>query len=198
MNPGFAPAPNTRFGWALGCSALFHAVALVGVPALVEAPRYGVHVAPNSVEVVLVEEAAPEISPPEEAVIAVEPDVPDVLPVTAEQDLPEPVAPQPTPVVSVPEQGAVQEAQPAYVQNAAPVYPRLARERGWQGLVALRVEVLADGSVGQVEVETSSGYGVLDRAALSAVRAWRFLPARLGHLALVSWVVVPVRFELVE
>lgn len=55
-----------------------------------------------------------------------------------------------------------------------PEYPALARRRGWQGATLVAVEVSADGSVVAVEVATSSGYGVLDRAALRAVRGWRF------------------------
>jgi periplasmic protein TonB len=36
----------------------------------------------------------------------------------------------------------------------------------------------------------------LDRSALSAVRRWRFEPARRGAQPIETWVQVPVRFEL--
>lgn len=58
--------------------------------------------------------------------------------------------------------------------NPAPVYPRAARERGWEGRVVLRVAVDADGSVARADIEETSGHPVLDRAALGAVLRWRF------------------------
>ena len=58
--------------------------------------------------------------------------------------------------------------------NPAPRYPRLARERGWQGRVVLEVAVTNQGTVDRAEVDRSSGYRALDIAALQAVRRWRF------------------------
>lgn len=86
--------------------------------------------------------------------------------------------------------------QSAYLKNPLPPYPRLARERGWQGTTVLRVMVLATGTAESVEVVQSSGFRVLDDAAVTSVRGWRFLPARRGESAVNSWVEVPVRFQL--
>jgi TonB family protein len=66
------------------------------------------------------------------------------------------------------------DAVPRYGDNARPAYPPLARLRGYQGVVVLLVEVLVDGRVGQVGIRRSAGHEILDRAALEAVRAWRF------------------------
>ncbi len=88
------------------------------------------------------------------------------------------------------------DAQPDYAAIAPPSYPRLARRRGWQGVVRLRVRVSPDGRVLDASVEQSSGYRVLDRAALEAVRGWRFRPAVRGGEPVASEVVVPVRFSL--
>ena len=80
--------------------------------------------------------------------------------------------------------------------NPAPVYPRAARERGWEGRVVLRVEVDADGSVVRADIEETSGHPVLDRAALGAVRRWRFT-AGAGSLPPPGAVVrVPIAFRL--
>jgi TonB family protein len=78
--------------------------------------------------------------------------------------------------------------------NDPPEYPRLARLRGYQGLVILSVEVLADGRVGEVGVIRSSGHEILDSAALNAVREWRFDPGRRGGQAVTMSVDVPIRF----
>ncbi len=92
--------------------------------------------------------------------------------------------------------GAMTEAKPNYLRNPAPVYPRQARQKGWQGVVVLRVSVSAEGRATQVEKEISSGYDVLDRSAIQAVKSWRFLPARIGELPVNSTARVPVRFKL--
>lgn len=88
--------------------------------------------------------------------------------------------------------------QPAYMQNPPPPYPREALERRWQGTTLLRVEVLADGAAGSIEIAKSSGHSNLDEAATEAVRHWKFLPARSGGAALGSTVEIPVTFRLTE
>lgn len=81
-------------------------------------------------------------------------------------------------------------------QNMRPDYPRTAREAGWEGTVTLRVEVLPDGRAGVVSVHQTSGYSILDDAALTAVQRWRFSPAMDGNFPLRSVVHLPVRFDL--
>jgi protein TonB len=92
----------------------------------------------------------------------------------------------------------MQQAGPLYDLNPTPSYPRLARERGWQGTTWLRVEVKTDGSAGRVEILKTSGHPLLDETSMRAVRAWRFNPATRNNQAVVSWVEVPIRFELVS
>ena len=87
-------------------------------------------------------------------------------------------------------------AVPRYGDNARPAYPPLARLRDYQGVVVLFVEVLADGRVGQVGIKRSAGHEILDRAALEAVRTWRFEPGRREGRAVTMSVEVPVRFVL--
>jgi protein TonB len=60
----------------------------------------------------------------------------------------------------------------------------------------LKVEVLANGRVGRIEVEKSSGYEVLDQSAVAGVEKWRFIPAKKGKLAILSWVNIPIAFQL--
>ncbi|WP_232287426.1 energy transducer TonB [Anaeromyxobacter dehalogenans] len=49
-------------------------------------------------------------------------------------------------------------------------YPAAAELMGWSGTVRVGFTILTDGSVADVRVLASSGHGVLDRAALAAVR----------------------------
>lgn len=84
----------------------------------------------------------------------------------------------------------------AYLRNPAPRYPVASRRAGEQGTVTLRVLVSLDGLVSRVAVEKSSGSPHLDAAALEAVKAWHFTPARRGTEAIESWVLVPIVFRL--
>ena len=85
---------------------------------------------------------------------------------------------------------------PRYAKNPKPVYPQEAREKGYQGEVLLKVEVLSNGQVGQLEVKRSSGYEVLDQSALTTVKQWKFIPARKGEVAIPVWVNIPIKFQL--
>lgn len=95
-----------------------------------------------------------------------------------------------------PKAGTVQIAYPRYEVNKPPIYPGLARKRGQEGRVVLQVLVNVNGGVDNLEVETSSGVGLLDRAALTAVRRWWFEPGRQGEKKVAMWVKVPIVFKL--
>lgn len=92
--------------------------------------------------------------------------------------------------------GAQAEAKPNYLKNAPPRYPEAARRAGQEGLVLLWVEVTSEGRPDSVTVRQSSGYPVLDEAALRAVKKWKFYPAKIGTLPVASRVEVPIRFQL--
>lgn len=66
---------------------------------------------------------------------------------------------------------------PRLLSASPPDYPRSALRAGLSGRVTLRIEVRANGRPGEVSVVESSGHRALDRAAISAVRRWRFEPA---------------------
>lgn len=90
----------------------------------------------------------------------------------------------------------VHEAFPFYRANPAPEYPRIARKRGYEGTVVLSMLVNEDGQVDNLWVFESSGYKVLDNAAIEAVREWIFEPGRRGDRKIEMWVQIPVMFEL--
>ena len=90
----------------------------------------------------------------------------------------------------------LESAAPDYDRNPSPDYPRRARQLGFEGTVLLDVAVNAGGGVDAVAVAASSGYAILDEAALNAVKKWRFTPARRGGMPVAARVQVPVRFAL--
>jgi protein TonB len=134
----------------------------------------------------------------------------DVVP----QPKPKPREPEPVPA----EEPAVQEvAEPAkqdatppspvvldaepdyradYLNNPRPPYPMVARRMGYHGKVVLDVEVLAEGKAGDVKLHLSSGYDILDNAALQTVKTWRFSPARRFGQAVTQRFLVPIKFSL--
>ncbi len=83
-----------------------------------------------------------------------------------------------------------------YLNNPRPPYPLVARRMGYHGKVVLDVEVLAEGTAGDVKLHQSSGYDILDNAALQTVKTWHFTPARhLGH-PVTQRFLVPIKFSL--
>jgi periplasmic protein TonB len=88
------------------------------------------------------------------------------------------------------------EAVPLYRDNPPPAYPVLARKRGYEGTVILEVLVNKNGRVTDLKIYHSSGYAVLDEAALATVKDWQFQPGSRGETAIDMWVRVPIRFNL--
>jgi protein TonB len=119
-------------------------------------------------------------------------------PIAAGIEVPDPaVAPIPR---QASQEAAVAEApassRVAYLSNPPPRYPDAARRAGEHGAVTLRVQVTREGIAARVSVERSSGSPHLDAAALEAVKAWRFTPARRGGDTVESWMLVPIVFRL--
>lgn len=85
-----------------------------------------------------------------------------------------------------------------YLHNPPPPYPWQARRMGIEGRVVLQVEILPNGNAGRVEIRQSSGYELLDQAAIKAVGGWRFDPARIAGAPIIAWAEVPISFRLTE
>ncbi|MFO7667262.1 MAG: TonB family protein [Desulfobacterales bacterium] len=90
----------------------------------------------------------------------------------------------------------VKEAVPLYKANHPPVYPLQAKKRGFEGIVILEVLVTKEGNAGKVSVFKSSHYSLLDEAAVSSVKKWRFEPGKKGDKIVDMPVKIPIRFKL--
>lgn len=106
----------------------------------------------------------------------------------------------PAPTAKVVEPAEPQVTPPlyrgGYLDNPKPRYPALSLELNESGTVRVRVQVSAEGRPLDVSLAQSSGYPRLDRAALEAVRQWRFVPARRGQEAIPFNFIVPVDFSI--
>jgi protein TonB len=78
-------------------------------------------------------------------------------------------------------------------------YPSLARRRGWQGRVRIGLHVEADGDLTRIHLLESSGYALLDKAAVKNVTELRNVPAATQWLdGLDMDMILPVRYRLHE
>lgn len=162
---------------------------------------------------------APVVPPPETAITQQKPpevttEVPVAAPVAAASAAPAP-APAPGPVDdkatktdSKPASAPVaqhrgeaasamnRQAQPDHAYNPPPPYPPLLRQQGISGVVTLRVLVSISGRPQEVTIHNSSGYRLMDDAAVRAVKRWRFIPALNNGQPEPGWVEFPIRFSL--
>lgn len=104
-----------------------------------------------------------------------------------------PVMPAP---VAAPPQIELPSSDAAYLQNPAPVYPAISRRMGEQGKVVIRVLIGVDGQAQQGQVQQSSGFDRLDRAALTTVTHWRYEPGKRAGVPEAMWFNVPINFVL--
>ena len=78
-------------------------------------------------------------------------------------------------------------------------YPLQARRMGYEGTVIISFEVLEDGRVGDIKVLKSSGYDVLDKAGIEAIRRSSPFPKlSLYTFKRELWIKVPITFKLSE
>jgi protein TonB len=103
-------------------------------------------------------------------------------------------APQPVAAVTA-EQLAVRihEAVQPYFE-----YPLLARRKGWEGEVLLALRVESDGSLRVLRVLSSSGYRLLDRAAVEALARLARLPDARGLPHKGMETELPVVYRLID
>jgi protein TonB len=188
---------HTLIYWLAG-SVLLHVTLLgFGSRYVWQPPEYDVDLEPPPVVIDLTEWVEPEMEP-EPPPPELEPEQNDIQ--LLEEIPPEPI-PEPEPEIKSPEPEPVamvelELIQPGYLRNPPPRYPIEARRNGWEGSLMLRVQVSSRGIPEQVDVISSSGYGILDVAARDAVLRWRFNPARLAGQPVSAAVEIPVIFKL--
>lgn len=107
-----------------------------------------------------------------------------------------PMPSRPVAMVTAPEADEAMGEPPSFVDRVEPAYPRGARLAGVEGLVRLRLQIGADGTLRQVARVSVSGDEALDRAAEAAARASTYRPARVGGRPVDAEVEASYRFEL--
>jgi TonB family protein len=187
------------FTLALLLSVAVHGGLFAATGIMPSRPEVSVIDAPNSLEINMIKQ--PFVSVIEEEIITEE--------IIEEEGLEEIVFKNPTkevkprnviqpPAPSQESRGAITKAKPLIQVNPAPIYPKLARQRGWEGTVKLTALIEKDGTANQVGIAESSGYGILDNAAVNTVKTWKFSPAQSGPIQFSSRISIPIRFDLIK
>lgn len=209
-----AAAAQPRYGdgkrpnWVVaGVLALVHLVLLFALVKLDVIPLS--KPAPKPIIVELIETPEMAEPPPPRA----EPTPPDVKPpLVAPQPLIVPPAPSPSPMIAVIQPPKIEavaapravDGPPVtppdfsadYLNNPPPRYPVESRHLREQGTVTVKVLVTPEGAVQELKLAESSGHSRLDKAAMAAIRNWRFAPAKQAGKAVAAWVIVPIPFVL--
>ncbi len=75
-------------------------------------------------------------------------------------------------------------------------YPNKARKRGYQGISLVMISLDTSGSIETVVLVKSSGYKILDKAALKNVAKWQFHPVKHNGQLVKAQFEVPINFAL--
>jgi protein TonB len=76
-------------------------------------------------------------------------------------------------------------------------YPVLARRKGMQGIVRLQVRIETDGRISRLQVRQTSGYPVLDQAALQSLQLASVPDAAQWMNGQAIDIIIPVEYRLV-
>lgn len=219
VEPIQSPLPRSEYGarrrpsWtALGIVAALHVGGFAALAKLDVISMAKPKASPLVVELLMVPPAPPPVAAPSEQEVAPpEPVAPPIVVPKAVVITPAP----PPPVVVTREPSPPKVAIVAPVAPAAPIgpmavddlsaniisappprYPVESRRRKEQGTVFLSVLVGLDGSVAEIGVARSSGSSRLDKAALEAVRRWRWSPMMRAGAAVMVRGIVDIPFVL--
>jgi protein TonB len=77
-------------------------------------------------------------------------------------------------------------------------YPAIARRKGWQGVVKLNLHIEPDGSITGLRVDETSGYAILDEAAMECLQLASLPGAARWLQGQAIDIVVPVEYRLVD
>jgi TonB family protein len=88
--------------------------------------------------------------------------------------------------------------EPEPIEIAKPKYPESARRKKLAGEVVIKAIVGLEGQVEYAEIIKSSGYGILDTAALKAAKKSKFKPVIERGKKVRTWTTIPFRFAVPE
>jgi protein TonB len=193
--------PSKNLVWAaFGCTTVIYVGAVVAAIKH-EAPPVDLADIPTATVEASIEQAEEQPTPPPEDIPVPEPPpMPQEVPEFHEENTPPPKRPSTKPAapIKAPQAGisgprtlSISGAKALAINSPRPEYPYEARSRHIMGSGVCVVSVdMGSGSVTDATMAQSIGNPILDNAALSAFRRWRFKPGT------VSKVKIPITFTM--
>jgi len=86
--------------------------------------------------------------------------------------------------------------KPQLIKQVNPQYPEQARQNNWTGLTIIKIIISKSGKVTQCLIQKSSGYRILDQAAIQAIGQWEFTPGKKNGKTVKTAVTVPIVFRI--
>ena len=77
-------------------------------------------------------------------------------------------------------------------------YPPVARNRGWQGVVKLELQIESDGHISDLHIKETSGYSLLDKAAMRSLQLAHVPDAAQWLDGKAISIIVPVEYRLIK
>ena len=77
-------------------------------------------------------------------------------------------------------------------------YPAIARRKGWQGVVVLELHIESNGQISDLRIDETSGYAVLDEAALRSLQLANIPDAAQWLHGEAREIVIPVEYRLTD
>ena len=102
----------------------------------------------------------------------------------------------PAQALGTPIASAADTVEPHLIQRVNPEYPREAERRGTEGSVEVSFTVSPEGKVSDVIIVNAEPSDIFDRAAVDAVRRWRYEPKKVGGVPVEAHLQALVQFKL--
>jgi periplasmic protein TonB len=194
--------PSKKLLWgALACTALIYTGAVIAAIKREQPPPDLSDIPTATVEATIEQAEEQPTPPPEDIPVPEPPPMPQEVPEFHEENTPPPkqVKPtKPTAPIKAPQTGtarpatmSISGAKALAISSPRPEYPYEARSRHITGSGVCVVSVdVASGSVTDATMAQSIGNPILDNAAMSAFKRWRFKPGT------VSKVKIPITFTM--
>ena len=77
-------------------------------------------------------------------------------------------------------------------------YPAIARRKGWQGVVKLELHIESDGRISDLHIDATSGYALLDEAALQSLQLANVPDAAQWLHGEAIDIIVPIEYRLID
>jgi periplasmic protein TonB len=147
---------------------------------------------PEPPKPVVVPPPPPPEPKPEMTIPETKPEPPKPLPPPP----PKPVVVPPSPPPKPPPTNYVSVSQPTFATQAQHIYPPEAARRHQQGVVTLMLYINGSGTLDKVEIVKSSGFPLLDEAAIKEMKQSQFQPAMDGAIPIRSRAQASVTYRL--